>query len=438
LADLAVILLRFDDAAACYQRISDPAGLARVALLAHRFGRLRTALRLRGQGAWPQALEGDAWREFCAGPAVFGVGFGGDEARGFSIDEAALDLIAKELGQPRQEILAEAAAHMLGAGSQHVAKMFVLAKLADAQSLVSQIEPLFEARAAYPRRLFWRELERLLRGPVDAVLQQGDHDNFNPKSAHLALARVAGERCVLKENLRLHIDFTRPGGFSREAELLQRLAHPHIVRLRDVLRFCQGRHEVLVLDEVNGPCLVTFTSHEKRLPPDVITRVVVGVAEALAYLHDRGIVYGDVKPSNVMLGPAGPVLLDFGMAQHSARDGGTGSGRVDSMLSTPAYVPPELGRSFEATPAADVFALGILCYELLVGRHPFARIDWRQGDAWRESELCRYAWANLHAAPQALTEITSPRWRALVEAMLTRAPEARPSAADIASAWRRG
>ena len=119
------------------------------------------------------------------------------------------------------------------------------------------------------------------------------------------------------------------------------------------------------------------------VPPHVAASLVATLAEAVQHAHDRGVLHRDLKPSNVLLQPAPagdelghvPRLTDFGVAKLLEGEGGeTLSGAV---LGTPAYMAPEQAAGDpNVGPAADVYALGTILYELLTGRSPF-KADWR-------------------------------------------------------------
>jgi serine/threonine-protein kinase len=162
--------------------------------------------------------------------------------------------------------------------------------------------------------------------------------------------------------------------FEREVRATAELTHPNTVRIFDYGVTAEG-HWYYVMELLEGRDLAALVGEAGPLPPRRALHLVRQAARALAEAHARGIVHRDLKPQNLFaatLGGEGDVVkvLDFGVAKLAdpALTGLTGEGHL---AGTPAYMAPEVIGGAEATPAADVYALGGVLYFLLTGRAPF-------------------------------------------------------------------
>jgi serine/threonine protein kinase len=179
------------------------------------------------------------------------------------------------------------------------------------------------------------------------------------------LARVVAVK-LLREDLAQEPSFLER--FQREAVSAARLTHPNIVSVFDA--GMDGALSFIVMEHVPGDTLRKLLDLRGPLEPSAAAGVMLPVLTALGCAHNAGIVHRDLKPENVMLGPGGRVkVADFGLAKASAahRDPTTSA----SMVGAATYLSPEQVEGGEITPASDVYAAGILLYELLTGRTPF-------------------------------------------------------------------
>ena len=149
--------------------------------------------------------------------------------------------------------------------------------------------------------------------------------------------------------------------FQLEAQAISTLNHPHVCTLYDV------GPNYLVMEFIEGS---TLAAELKKGPlvPEVAARYGAQIAGALAEAHSLGIVHRDLKPSNVMLTRHGIKVLDFGLAKMLSTTGLTEPG---CMMGTPAYMAPEQVEGREPSASADLFALGLVLYEMAVGKLPF-------------------------------------------------------------------
>ena len=156
--------------------------------------------------------------------------------------------------------------------------------------------------------------------------------------------------------------------FQREARIVAKLDHPNIVPIYD---FAEHRgHPYLVMRFIEGETLKARL-RKGPLSLDEVWRVMRAVGDALSYAHKRGVLHRDIKPSNVILTPEGHVYLtDFGLARMAQAGESTLS--RDMMVGTPQYISPEQAKGETNLDARiDIYSLGVVLYELLVGRVPF-------------------------------------------------------------------
>ncbi|HEU4689083.1 MAG TPA: serine/threonine-protein kinase, partial [Vicinamibacterales bacterium] len=160
--------------------------------------------------------------------------------------------------------------------------------------------------------------------------------------------------------------------FRREGQILARLAHPHIAQLLDAGVSASG-NPFLVLELVDGEPIDRYCE-EQRLDVRARLRLFLDVLDAVAHAHASLIVHRDIKPSNVLVSADGSVkLLDFGIAKLLGDDeqGGTSALTLEGATAlTPAYAAPEQITGQPVSTATDVYALGVLLYVILTGRHP--------------------------------------------------------------------
>jgi hypothetical protein len=203
--------------------------------------------------------------------------------------------------------------------------------------------------------------------------------------------------------------------FDAEVVTLAALSHPTLVQVYDA-----GEHDgdgFVVLELVDGPTLRQIIAERGSLPADEVASLGAAMADALAYVHDRGVVHRDVTPANVLCGPDGrPRLADFGIARllDTTRITATASA-----IGTAAYMAPEQVEGKDVTPAADVYALGLVLREALTGRAAYSGASHE------------VAMARLVTDPDVVTDIPSV-WTPLLAAMTARDPALRPPAAEVA------
>lgn len=215
--------------------------------------------------------------------------------------------------------------------------------------------------------------------------------------------------------------------FAREARAAARLSHPHVVDIYDV-GSDDGLHYI-VMELVPGEDLKRLIRRAAPLPPSVVIRLGREIASALEYAHRRGIVHRDVKPQNVLIDPEGHArLTDFGIAQ--AADG-AGLTQTGTVLGTAHYMAPEQARGRPASPASDIYSLGVVLYEMATGRLPF------RGDSAVEVALRHVEEAPV--PPRRLNPGIPPALEATIQRAMAKDPGKRfASAAELGQALAQG
>jgi serine/threonine-protein kinase len=159
--------------------------------------------------------------------------------------------------------------------------------------------------------------------------------------------------------------------FEREAAAVAKLRHANIIQVYDF------DHDddiyYMVLDYIPGRTLKewlrTLTSAKGRLPAADAVRIMTAVCDAVAYAHEQGIIHRDLKPANIMLTPKGqPILMDFGVTKMLDGTDHTATGTI---VGTAKYMAPEQARGERPDARSDIYALGVMLYELLAGQPPF-------------------------------------------------------------------
>ena len=157
--------------------------------------------------------------------------------------------------------------------------------------------------------------------------------------------------------------------FQREARIVARLEHPHIVPIYDYAEF--DNQPYFVMKFIEGGTLKRRLI-KRGITLDEITGMMTMLADALTYAHEKGVLHRDIKPSNMLIDERDlPYISDFGLARIAQVGDSTIS--HDLMLGTPWYISPEQARGErDLTPATDIYSFGIILYELLLGQVPFS------------------------------------------------------------------
>jgi serine/threonine protein kinase/Tfp pilus assembly protein PilF len=200
----------------------------------------------------------------------------------------------------------------------------------------------------------YRIVKLLGEGGMGAVYQAEDIELDRPVALKVIRPEVAANPTVLQR-------------FKQELILAREVTHPNVVRIFD-LGTADGI-KFITMELVEGRDLKNMILAGHRFAPDEIVDIIQQICQALQAAHDAGIVHRDLKPQNVMLDSQGRAkVMDFGVARSMET---TGLTRTGQMIGTPAYMSPEQAKGESVDARSDLFSLGIILYELLVGEVPF-------------------------------------------------------------------
>jgi serine/threonine protein kinase len=239
---------------------------------------------------------------------------------------------------------------------------------------------------------------------------------------YLARERGTGREVAIKLVRSIHLeDEDALARFAREARTVAQLQHRNIVALYGVRRL-EGRRLALVMQYVPGRTLKSAIRRHGPLPFEHVERVLVDVAEALAYAHRRQIVHRDIKPENIYLDPetGRAMLADFGIAR--AGEGETELTRTGMSIGTPSYMSPEQIDGRIVDRRSDLYSLGLVGYEMLTGRKP-----------WQGETLYSVIYKQKHERLPPLEELRKgipPALRRAIERCVQKEPERRWSSAE--------
>ena len=196
---------------------------------------------------------------------------------------------------------------------------------------------------------------------IEGILGQGSMGTVY-KAQHKMLGRAVALKIPHRETIRSDMAKKR---FLREGRALAMLQHPYIVGVYDADE--ENNIPYLAMEYVEGPTLSEYIRKNKSLPFSEVKRITIQIAEALEYIHQKGILHRDLKSSNVLITHDGQArITDFGIAQVE-----TQATITNGIVGTPAYMSPEQAKGAHIDGRSDIYSLGVVMYEALTGHIPF-------------------------------------------------------------------
>jgi tRNA A-37 threonylcarbamoyl transferase component Bud32 len=253
----------------------------------------------------------------------------------------------------------------------------------------------------------YRTARRIDAGGMGEIWEADDTLLGRRVAIKVLAEELAGDRVALRR-------------FRREARATAKLDHPNVIRVYD---FIDGEAPFLVLELLEGHTLADRLRRDGALPPAEAARIAAAVADGLEVAHRAGIIHRDIKPGNIMLTAGGGVkVMDFGIAAAWEAHSTTGQ----QLLATASYTAPERIMGGRASPAGDLYSLGVVLYEMLTGRPPFV--------ADTAEQLLR---AHLEVAPRPVRSLVfwvPAEIAAACETALAKDPAGRPASAGALAA----
>jgi predicted Ser/Thr protein kinase len=238
------------------------------------------------------------------------------------------------------------------------------------------------------------------------------------------LQPMIGKRVAIKV-IRPEFAATEVQQLIDEARTVNAIGHRGVVDIFGSGKLPDGR-QYLVMEYLNGRPLDAVVNEQAPMPAHEVVAILEEIVEVLSEVHAAGVVHRDLKPGNIFLVQSGRAtggtylkILDFGIAKQLPVGGVSGQTRSSHIVGTPEYIAPEQAQGRTATPASDLYAVGIIAFEMLTGRQPFT--------ANSVIELMMRHIDTPAPAPSTLQSSVPPALDELVLALLAKAPSARPT-----------
>jgi serine/threonine protein kinase/tetratricopeptide (TPR) repeat protein len=200
----------------------------------------------------------------------------------------------------------------------------------------------------------YKVVEELGRGGMGRVYRAYDNQLREEVALKIIKPEVATDKKALER-------------FSNELKLARKIIHRNVCRMYELMEYQSARF--ISMEYVPGEDLKSFIKRARRLDIGAAVAIAIQVCEGLAEAHRLGVVHRDLKPGNIMIDKEGSAkIMDFGIARSLLEKGITGEGRV---VGTPEYISPEQIEGKAADPQSDLYALGVILFEMVCGTYPF-------------------------------------------------------------------
>ena len=253
--------------------------------------------------------------------------------------------------------------------------------------------------------------QRVARGGMGAIYAARHPVLGRPAAIKIIHAELTGDRALLER-------------FVREAQAVCMIRHPNIVDVFSIGDLPDGRI-YFVMDWLDGASLAQRLQRDRRIPLAEAAWILAETADALATAHEAGVVHRDLKPANIFLAHRGGQtqvkVLDFGIAKLSGLAREQTSTGV--LMGTPAYLAPEQARTSQVDHRADIYALGVVAYEMLAGTRPFAGSS-------QDSVVGKHIAVEPPSIGDQVGDLPPPVG-ALVTSMMAKDPAGRPSLDEV-------
>ena len=251
---------------------------------------------------------------------------------------------------------------------------------------------------------------RLDRYYVESVIAEGGmatiYRGWDPRSERPVALKVP--------RMEAECDVVFYDRFRREEQIGQKLEHPGIVK---VFPNEERSRLYMVMEWIEGASLRTLLYRQQKLPPDRAVRITLRICDALEYLHSHGVIHRDLKPENIIVDADDRIkLIDFGIAGSAGARRLT-FGKFSPMMGTPDYISPEQVQGKRGDARSDLFALGVMLYEMLTGKPPFHGPN--------PLAIMNDRLQNIPRPPREINPAVSPQLQTVIQRALERDPQRR-------------